>query len=48
MSCGVLSYFLLVNMYVITDDTIAVTVADKNRVIVLAIAIVVAPVFDSM
>ena len=38
-SCGVLSYFLLVNMCVITEDTIAVTVTDTKRVIKHVIAI---------
>ena len=46
-SCGaVFSYFLFVNMYVMVDDTIAVTMTVTNRVTTHIIAIVAVDSLD--
>ena len=46
VSCGVFSFLLFINMYVVTDDTIAVTVTDTNRVTTHAITIVIVDSLD--
>ena len=40
LSCGVLSFFLFINMYITTDVTITETVIDTNKVPTHVIAIV--------
>ena len=46
VSCGIFSFLLFINMYVITDDTIAVIVTDNNRVTTHAITIVIVDSLD--
>lgn len=41
VSCGIFSFLLFINMHVVTDDTIAVTATDTNRVTIHAITIVI-------